>query len=193
MASVTPDQELEVKFFDINLETIRSRLASLGASLKTPNRLMRRVVFGGEANPSMLCTYGRVRDEGDVVTMSAKYSAVNGDIASQKEAMVTVDSFESALSVLESFGLTVTNYQESKRETWQMTDGTLVELEEWPQLPTYIEIEGASIDAIQACASQLELDWATHTTVTTGELYRQHFSLDEAATQQKIADLRFTA
>lgn len=192
MQAVGVAPEPEVKFYEVSLDEIRAKLTKLGARLKTPERLMRRVVFGGEANPSMVCTYGRVRDEGDVITMSAKFSAVNGNINSQKEAVVTVDSFESAEAILRAFGLVATNYQESKRETWQLADGTLVELEQWPELPDYIEIEGKDEVAVRRAAEQLRLDWAMHTTDSTDKLYRKHFSsLDEEALKQKLADLRF--
>ena len=69
------EKEIEVKFFPIVVDELRTKLEAAGATLKNPMRLMRRKVYGGEANPSMDCTYGRVRDEGDVITMSAKYSA----------------------------------------------------------------------------------------------------------------------
>lgn len=193
MQSIGVAPEPEAKFCDVNLQEIRSKLTDLSARLKTPERLMRRVVFGGEANPGMVCTYGRVRDEGDVITMSAKFSAVGGDINSQKEAMVTVDSFENAEALLRSFGLVATNYQENKRETWQLADGTLVELEQWPELPDYLEIEGQDEAAVRKAAEQLGLEWSSHTTDSTDKLYRKHFSsLNDDALKQKLADIRFT-
>lgn len=192
MQSVGVAPEPEVKFCEVDLGEIRAKLTKLGAKLKTPERRMRRVVFGGEANPNMVCTYGRVRDEGNVITMSAKFSAVNGDINSQKEAVVAVDSFESAEAILRAFGLVATNYQENKRETWQLVDGTLVELEQWPELPDYIEIEGKDEGAVREAAEQLQLDWATHTTDSTDKLYRKHFAgLDEETFKQKLVDIRF--
>ncbi|HEX8182930.1 MAG TPA: hypothetical protein VF575_05010 [Candidatus Saccharimonadales bacterium] len=183
--------EIEVKFFDVNLDLTRTRLQNVGSVLKTPDRLMRRIVFGHEMNAAMTCTYGRVRDEGDVVTMSAKYSAVDGDISSQREVQVVVDNFDNAANILQAFGLTPTNYQENWRETWQLEDGTLVELERWPELPTYVEIEGASIPSLQKAASELGLSWASHTTVPTDQLYARHYSLTDNDLSAKLKDLRF--
>jgi adenylate cyclase class 2 len=185
------EQEIEVKFFPIDVAAIRQKLTEAGATCKNPMRLMRRKVYGGEANPSMDSTYGRVRDEGDVVTMSAKYSAQNNSIASQKEAQITVNDFEKATQVLECFGLVPTDYQENRRETWELTDGTLVELEEWPDLPPYLEIEGPSIEALQVVASQLGLTWEEHLTGPTDDLYMTHHKLSKEETRQKLADLHF--
>lgn len=185
------DQEIEVKFFPITPSDVKEKLEAAGATLKTPERLMRRKVYGGEANAAMDCTYGRVRDEGGVITMSAKYSAQGGDIASQKEAQITVDSFEDATKVLESFGLIPTDFQENKRETWAMADGTLVELEEWPDLPPYLEIEGDSIEALQNTANLLGLTWSDHRTDSTDGLYMSHHNLTKEEVRAKLADLHF--
>jgi adenylate cyclase class 2 len=192
MSQLKIEEEIEVKFFDVNLDSIRQDLTRIGATLKTPRRVMRRAVYGGEANPDMDCTYGRVRDEGDVVTMSAKYAAVNNEIASQKEAQIVIDSFESGVLILDSFGLHKTDYQENARETWTVGDGVLVELEEWPELPTYIEIEGKTEQDIHTVADQLGLEWVTHTTDSTDKLYMKHFNIDEAAVRLKLKDIRFT-
>ena len=185
------DQEIEVKFFPIEITDIQKKLEAAGAHLKNPMRLMRRKVYGGEANPAMDSTYGRVRDEGDVITMSAKYSAQNNSITSQKEAQITVNDFEKATQVLECFGLVPTDYQENRRETWEMADGTLVELEEWPDLPPYLEIEGPSVEALQTVAAQLGLEWESHLTVPTDGLYMSHHGLSEEQVRAKLADLHF--
>jgi len=189
--SMSIEQEIEVKFFPIDIADIQQKLTAAGAQLKNPMRLMRRKVYGGEANATMDCTYGRVRDEGDVITMSAKYSAKNNSITSQKEAQIVVNNFEDATQVLESFGLVPTDYQENRRETWQLADGTLVELEEWPDLPAYLEIEGPSVEALQAVAAQLDLDWDKHLTVPTDGLYMTHHGLSNDEVRTKLSDLHF--
>ncbi len=121
--------EYEVKFFPISLEDMRGRLQNIGASLKTPERLMRRCVFAADANPGMTCTYIRIRDESNKVTMSAKQHATDGKMDSQKEYETTVNDFDTTRQILLSAGLEQTGYQENKRETWEMADGSLVELE----------------------------------------------------------------
>jgi len=73
--------EFEVKFFPINLGDMREKLIKVDAKIKTPERLMRRCVFAAFANPGMNCTYIRVRDEGNNVTLSAKQHATDGKIS----------------------------------------------------------------------------------------------------------------
>lgn len=183
--------EYEVKFFPIDLKIMRQKLQDAGASLKTPERLMRRCVFSAEANPGMTCTYIRIRDEGDKVTISAKQHATDGKMDSQKEYETTVTDFETARQILLQAGLTQTGFQENKRETWQMPDGTLVELETWPQLPNYLEIEGKSEEAVENTARLLELDWSEHIILSNDHLYAKHWDVDRRVVFKKLAHLTF--
>lgn len=183
--------EYEVKFFPINIEEVREKLRNIGASLKTPERLMRRCVFSAEANPSMTCTYVRVRDEGNKVTMSAKWHATDGKMDSQKEHETTVKDFETARQILLSAGLAQTGLQENKRETWKMPDGTLVELETWPGLPNYLEIEGKSEEAVKKTAALLDFDWTEHIVQSNDYLYAKHWNIDRKAVLEKLAQLTF--
>jgi len=185
--------EYEVKFFPIDLSTMRPKLKEIGASLEKAERLMRRCVFAHDKNPGMTCTYVRVRDEGDKVTMSAKQHAADGKIDSQKEYEVVVSNFETTRDILLSAGLTQTGYQENKRETWKMADGTRVELETWPQLPNYMEIEGDSSEAVQTTAELLGLDWNKHVVQSNDYLYAQHLGIDRKAVFERLAQLTFDA
>lgn len=184
--------EYEVKFFPINLEEMRQKLQDVRASLKTPERLMRRCAFAADANPGMTCTYIRIRDEGDKVTMSAKQHAIDSKMDSQKEYETTVKDFETTHQILLSAGLTQTGYQENKRETWRMLDGTLIELETWPQLPNYMEIEGKSSEAVQKAAELLGLDWNEHIVQSNDHLYVRHLGIDRKAVFERLVNLTFS-
>jgi len=183
--------ECEVKFFPIDMQEIRKKLKTADAVLKTPERLMRRRVFSYEKNPGMKCTYVRVRDEGNKITMSAKQRASGGDIESQKEYETIVSDFESACNILLNAGLVQTGYQENRRETWQMPDGTLVELETWPGLPNYLEIEGGSVTVLKEVAALLQLDWSKHIVKANDYLYGLHYGIERDAVYKKLEHLTF--
>jgi adenylate cyclase, class 2 len=183
--------EYEVKFFPVDLDNLRTQLKEAGASLKHPERLMRRCLFSAEANLGMSCTYVRVRDESNKVTMSAKLHPTDGQIASQKEYETIVDSFEAAQSILLAAGLKQTGFQENKRETWQMSDGTLIELETWPELPNYIEIEGNSEEAVKDAADLLGFDWDEHIVQSNDYLYSLHHNIDRETALKRFSELHF--
>jgi adenylate cyclase, class 2 len=110
---------------------------------------------------------------------------------SQKEYETTVEDFETTRQVLISAGLTQTGYQENKRETWQMPDGTLVELETWPKLPSYLEIEGKSEEAVKHAASLLGFNWQDHIVQSNDHLYAKYFSMTQTEAFRLLADLTF--
>lgn len=171
--------EYEVKFFPVDHNEIRSKLKKLNATIKTPERLMRRAVFSHRDNAELQCHYIRVRHEGDKVTMSAKFHTPGNGAESWREIETTVSDFEATKRIIEYTGLISKGEQQNKRETWQMPDGTLVELETWPNLPPYLEIEGSSAAAVQLVAKQLDLDWEDHISDANSVLYARHLGVSE--------------
>jgi hypothetical protein len=80
----------------------------------------------------------------------------------------------------------VKSLQESKRETWLLEECEVV-LDEWPWLNPYIEIEGASEEALQSCVQKLALKWSDRVFGDAMSAYRvqyPHLRQDES-----IADL----
>lgn len=73
-----------------------------------------------------------------------------------------------------------------------MADGTLVELETWPQLPNYMEIEGKSSEAVQKTAELLGLDWNEHIVQSNDHLYVRHLGIDRKAVLERLANLTFS-
>ena len=148
--------EIEAMFADIDHEEVRAKLAALGGVCEQPMRDMRRALV--ETNQMKQDdAFLRVRDEGDKVTMTYKRHDDYG-LHGTKEIEVIVSDFDATLELLKVSGLEPTTYQESRRETWKL-GGVEVVLDEWPWIPTYIEIEGESEEAVKEVAAQLSLDW----------------------------------
>lgn len=149
--------EIEAMFADVDHDAIRRKLTQLGGICEQPMRDMRRALV---ETPEMQRddAFLRVRDEGDKVTMTYKRHDDYG-LHGTKEIEVVVSDFETTLELLKASGLQPTTYQESRRETWRLGEVEVV-LDEWPWIPTYIEIEGESEAAVKDVAAQLELDWS---------------------------------
>lgn len=148
--------EIEAMFADIDHEEVRAKLIALGGVCEQPMRDMRRALV--ETNQMKQDdAFLRVRDEGDKVTMTYKRHDDYG-LHGTKEIEVIVSDFDATLELLKVSGLEPTTYQESRRETWKLGEVEVV-LDEWPWIPTYIEIEGESEEAVKEVAAQLSLDW----------------------------------
>lgn len=165
------DNEIEVKFYPVDVSEINRKLNKCRATAVQERTLMKRVVYGGEVNPQITATYIRVRDEGGKVRMSAKINAKkDGNILDQKELQITVADFNEAIAFLDTCGLKRSNYQENYRTVWECNDCEIV-IDEWPGLKPYIEIEGPSIEVLQACAKKLGVKWDSHQIISTDELF----------------------
>jgi adenylate cyclase class 2 len=151
--------EVEVKFLDIDIDDMRSRLKAVGASCEQPMRKMRRVLIEQpehEAEHSFI----RVRDQGDKITLTFKRRAKEKleFIDDTKEIEVEVSSFEDTIELLKQAGWPYKTYQENRRETW-MLNGAEVVIDEWPWLSPQIEIEAEDEATVRAAAEKLGLDW----------------------------------
>jgi len=149
-------KEIEAKFLNIEIEDIRNRLKKLGANLKTPMRLMKRVMAKTQ-EMQIQKAFVRVRDEGDKITMTYKRNdkeTVDGTY----EVEIKIDDFVKGVELLSAIGIPYETYQESHRETWILNNVEIV-IDEWPWIKPYIEIEGENEDSVKAIAEKLGFDW----------------------------------
>lgn len=150
--------EIEVKFIDVDIEDIRTRLEKADAVLEHSMRLMRRALIE-ESHHKAERSFIRIRDEGDKVTITYKRRDKGEDsLTSAKEIETTVGDFDTMVELFTAAGWSYTTYQESKRETWQYKDVEVV-IDEWPWVNPYIEIEGNSEGAVRQAAKELGFDW----------------------------------
>ena len=168
-------QEIEVKFLDVEFEDIRAKLKKLGAVCEQQMRLMRRVVIDYPDRKLQATgdSWVRVRDEGDKITLTFKKTTEH-EFGGAHEIEVTVSDYQKTIDIFLAMGLVVHTDQETRRETWKLNDVEVV-LDEWPWLNPFIEIEGNSEEDVKAVAQQLGLDWndAVFGSVTTA--YRAQY------------------
>lgn len=151
------DTEIEAKWLNINHDEMREVLKANGAELVQPERFMTRKVYDYEDHRlEQQGGWVRVRNESDKITLS--YKQLNDrTLYGTKEVNVIVDDFDRTCSFLESIGLKNYALQETKRESWEI-DGTEIELDTWPWIPTFMEIEAKSEEKLKEVAAKLGLD-----------------------------------
>lgn len=168
--------ELEVKFTDIDIADIRTRLQNCGASCMQPMRLMRRALIE-EPQHAVDNSFIRIRDEGDKVTLTFKHrdETMPTKIDSVKEIEVEVSDFDKTVEIFSAAGWHYKTFQESKRETWQL-DGAEVVIDEWPWLPPYIEIEAETEKEVRDAVDKLGLDWSNVEYGHIDAVYSKHYT-----------------
>ena len=183
------NDEIEVKFVNIDHDAIRSKLKSIGAVLEQPMRLMKRVTIDTNDMRSKNA-FLRVRDQGSKITLTYKQFdelSLNG----AKEIEITVNNFDETIKLLAAAGLPYGSFQETKRETWTLGSTEIV-LDVWPWLNPYIEIEGVSEEDVKSVASLLNLDWSKAVFGDVMEAYRvQYPNIGPDDTVGKVPVVKF--
>ena len=150
--------EVEAKFLNVNHDQLRKKLKELGAVCERPITSMRRQNF--DYQDSRLEKKGgwiRVRNEGDKVTLA--YKQLNDrTLHGTAEVNVVVNNFDATVEFLLAIGMKRTSYQETKRESWRLGD-VEIELDEWPWIKPFVEIEAPTEEKLKKIAKDLDLDW----------------------------------
>lgn len=165
--------EIEAKFLNIDHVAMRRKLQKLGAQRAQPNRLTRRRNYNAPGERAWV----RIRDEGDKITMTYK-QLQDRTLHGTKEVNLVVDSFEQAEAFLKTLELQESAYQETRRESWVLGD-VQIELDEWPWIKPFLEIEAPSAQQVRETAAKLGLDWqdALHGSVEVA--YQAEFDVTE--------------
>lgn len=166
--------EIEATFIEINKEDLRTKIKSLGGKLLQPEMLMRRVIFdlpGGNR-------FARVRDEGNKVVMTYKCHHDNSLLGTE-EINVEVNDYDSAIAFLKVVGLKAKAVQETLREEWEL-DGVELDIDTWPWLPTYVEIEGPSAEAVESVIQKLGFDMKDAHYGSVDEIYKLYYDVTNA-------------
>lgn len=170
------ETEIEVKFLDIDPAAIRETLSRAGATLVQPEVLMRRKTFD---HPTQKANdWFRVRDEGDKITLAYK-KMVDRTLHGMKEVSVEVSSFDDTCAILAAAHLKLAAYQETRRETW-MLDGVEIMIDTWPWIPTFIEVEAPSEEALKAAIQKLGLEESASLYGSVEPVYQKHYDVTEA-------------
>ncbi|MBT5346457.1 CYTH domain-containing protein [bacterium] len=148
--------EFEATFSCVDHEQLRKKFNDLGASLVQKEFIQIRSNFNlPTANKN---AFVRVRKENDKITLTLKVFEDNDSIHRQKEVELKIDSFEEAISFLEFTGFKQKNFQETKRELWEI-DGCQIMLDTWPFLDPFIEIESINEENVKKLSQKLGFNY----------------------------------
>lgn len=135
--------EYEGKILEIDPSEIEDKILSNGGT-KVSKAFMRRYVY--DITPGDQSKWIRLRDTGREITLTIKEIHHDG-IDGTEEIEVTVDSFEEANKMLEELGYQANGYQENHRTSF-ILNGARLEIDHWPMIPPYLEIEADSQEEV---------------------------------------------
>lgn len=168
-------EEIEVKFLNIDKAATEAKLRGIGA-MKAGEYLYRRQVFDyPDLRLDKEGAWIRIRGEGDKVTLGYKQrigrgEEPNGNDAGMHEIEVEVSDFAKTADFLHKLGLVDKFYFENKRARY-MKEGIEFDIDEWPLLQPYLEIEAKTWDDIDRAVGWLGLDKTEAKKFSTTQVY----------------------
>jgi adenylate cyclase class 2 len=173
--------EHEAKIIDIDrVATEKLILDKGGESLG--EKFMRRYVY--DIVPGDQSKWIRLRDDGTATTLTVK-QITSDAIDGTHEVEVGVDDFDTTNVLLGTLGFHPKSYQETQRISFVL-DGAQVEIDTWPLIPPYLEIEAGSKDEVVRIAALLGYTEDQLTGENTIKVYAR-YGIDLTT----ITDLRF--
>jgi len=168
-------EEIEAKFLEVDPKAMEKKLLGLGA-VKKYDRIFRDRVFDFSGWPlDKDKAWLRLRDKGDKVTLSFKKRfgvSATGD-AGMEEVEIKVDDFEKTTQILEKLGMEQ-KFNEEKRRAHFELDGVDVDIDTFPLMPSYLEIEGKSWGEVENVAERLGLDWEKRRSLSAMQIYKEY-------------------
>ena len=165
--------EYEIRVIEIDKEQLIKKLEKLGAK-KEADYEQKRYTYNFK--PVIKGKWIRLRTDGTKTTLTIK-DIQNRNIDGTKELEIEVSDFETTNEILKELGYEVNNYQENRR-TKYVLDGVELDIDSWPLIPTWLEIEGQSEEQILTMLERLELDKDKTTTLDPMGIYKQVYGID---------------
>lgn len=165
--------EYEARVLDINKEKLEQKLDLLGAKKVADFNYKRKVYdFVPKSDEKWI----RLRTDGNKTTLTIKEVKSNS-IDGTEECEIEVSNFDDTDIILNKLGYNAHSYQESKR-TRYILDGVEIDIDTWPYIPTYVEVEGTSNEEVIDMINRLDLDKSKMTTIDVQNVFKKFYNID---------------
>lgn len=117
----------------------------------------------------------RLRKSKDKVTITVKHILApdNSGIEQMLENELEVSDLNIANSFLESLGYSYKSFQEKERISYKL-DNYEIDIDTWPGIPPYIEIEGGSKEDLEIILAKLGFKWSDTISCTADKVYEKY-------------------
>lgn len=166
--------EYEVRILNIDPQAFIQKLESLGAT-KEGDYHYRRCIF--HFRPDIPEKWIRLRTNGKKTTLTIKH-VQEKTISGTKEKEIVVSDFEMTKDIISDLlGYGPDTTQENKR-TRYFLDGVELDIDTWPLIPTYVEIEGHSEAEVLETVKKLGYTESDCVTLDVQSVYQKIYGID---------------
>ena len=174
--------EIEERVLEINQEEIIKKLEAMGAK-KAGEWIQKRYVY--DFIPKRENEWIRLRTNGEITTLTYK-NVESNTIIGTKELEIEVSDFDETNELLNIMGYTPRAYQENKRIRYYLNH-IEIDIDSWPLIPTYLELEGNSPEEIKKLEKDLGIDTKKITNLNCQSIYLDIYGIDT----NQIKELKF--
>lgn len=168
-------KEIETRFLDINKDQLAQKLASLGATDKGEEKLEEIIFHAADLSWVGKRKFVRLRKTKNKTTLTYKEN-VKQAVDSAQEIELEVSDIGKCSELLSKIGLCPMRRLEKYRHTFEL-DGVTIDIDTWPKIPAYAEIEGPSVESLKTICDTLGMDWEKRFDGDAREVFR-HYGYD---------------
>ena len=161
--------EFEIRILEVDVDKVMHTLESMGAT-KVGEYFQRRYVY--DLVPDSSDKFVRIRDNGEKVTITYKDKTIR-TISGTKELELEISDFDKANELLNLIGFNNGHYVENKRITYELEDAEF-DIDTYPDIPTYMEIEGKDEETVKKYIEILELSNNEQTCDSLFKVYKRY-------------------
>lgn len=168
-------REIEVRFLEIDKEGLKQRLKHLDATDLGEDIVEEIIFYDKDNNWQKSSKFIRLRKRKENVVLTYKHhksEAADG----AEEIEIEINDMGQAMAILEKIGLVAYRHQEKKRHSFKLNNAT-VDIDTWPRVPSYVEIEASSENQLKETAKLLGLDWSKSTFEDARTVLQKYYNI----------------
>ena len=168
-------EEFEIKFLEVNVPELEEKLKAIGAEKVGEYDFHRAIFDYPDLRLFQNNAWIRLRTNGKETTLTFKQtikdkkSTFLRDLGA-KEIEVEVSDFKKTFILLQNIGLIVKREEKNRRIRYQKS-AVVYDIDFWPQIPPYLEIEADSLAETKRAAAELGLDGEKGLICSSGDIY----------------------
>ena len=167
------NQETEIRILEIKQEEWIAKLEEIGAILEG-NWLQKRKVY--DFQPVIENKWIRLRTNGKTTTLAIKEITDENIANGTNELEIEVSNFEKTAQILEELGYHYRSLEENKRIRYRYNN-IEIDIDTWPLIPTYVEIEAPTEKEITDFLKNFTFDKGKITTLGVQSIYEKVYQI----------------
>ena len=170
------NKEIEAKFLEINKDDLIAKLIKLGARDLGEDLVKEIIFYDKEFKMRRDKQFVRLRQMRGQNYVTYKDHGDETVIDRIEEIGFAASDFDKARQFLQAVGLVAFRQQE-KRRHMLLLDNATVDIDTWPNIPTYVEIESDAEDKVKKAALDLGFDWSKATFKSARSIIEQDYKI----------------